>query len=372
MCPPYAHKQKRTYAGKVGACYLQEGIIIVSYVKVKIMNSFGENLKITISGELSSPCVLVTLDGLPAGLPLDWAKAWRDALRRAPSAAEGGERASESVPALICGMRDGATSGGPVSALLRTEEDTPRVGSIPRPGHEDLAALSKYGASDFSGGAYSGRLDTALAFAGALCVQLLRRRNIQLETKVVAIGGAEGDEQDFDLKKQLLDARGTGDSMGGVVECRAAGLPSGLGSPAFGGLESRISALLFAIPGIKGVEFGLGFGFAAMRGSAANDQIILEDKHIIPETNNSGGVDVGISTGAPLTVRAALRPTPSVGREQRSVDTDTLEAVTLRQRGRHEPCMAPRCIPAVEGAVAICIVDAMMDPDLKRRGKEWK
>jgi chorismate synthase len=278
----------------------------------------------------------------------------------------GSDQQPYDMPAVVCGLRDGVTDGTPFTAMVRVREETPRKVNAPRPGHEDLAVLKGFGAWDFSAGAYSGRLNYAVAFAGALCAQILDRQNIGISARVTAVGGARGEDLDFDMKKELLDARGNGDSVGSIVECVATGLPAGLGSPAFGGVESRIAALLFSVPGVKGVEFGLGFGFAAIRGSAANDQILLRGGQISTESNHSGGADMGITTGQPLIVRAALRPTPSIGREQHSVDLDTMSDITMRLRGRHEPCLGPRAVPAVEGAVALCLLDAVIEKNKKR------
>ncbi|HBD86929.1 MAG TPA: chorismate synthase, partial [Clostridiales bacterium] len=195
---------------------------------------------------------------------------------------------------------------------------------------------------------------------------LLDREGITVSARVAAIGGEAGDGLDFQTKKVLLDARGSGDSVGSVVECLVTGLPAGLGSPAFGGIESRVAALLFSIPGVKGVEFGLGFGFASLKGSAANDPIVLRDGMVTAETNNSGGADVGVTTGLPLVMRMALRPTPSISREQRTVDLDTMQETALRLRGRHEPCLGPRAVPVMEGAVALCVLDSLLEQKQKR------
>lgn len=325
------------------------------------MNIFGKNVILSVSGERNGPVVIVTLDGLPAREALGVEEAWRTASRHVHGASELPVELQDELPAVISGLRDGITDGAPLTVMLRVREETARPANAPRPGHEDLALLKGFGAADFSAGAYSGRLSAAIAFAGALCAQMLARRKIAISARVSVIGGACGEGLDFDTKKALLDARGNGDSVGSVVEGTATGLPAGLGSPAFGGVESRIAALLFSVPGVKGVEFGLGFGFAAMRGSAANDPIILRDGSLITETNNSGGADVGITTGLPLVVRMALRPNPAISREQRTVDMDTMAETTLRLRGRHEPCLGPRAVPVMEGALALCLLDVMFD-----------
>jgi chorismate synthase len=325
------------------------------------MNSFGRNVIFSVSGDKSGPVLIVTLDGLPAGAALSAEDAWRAAARHIQSASEAAGEQPDEAPAVISGLRDGKTDGAPLTAMLRVREEAPRIRNAPRPGHEDLAVISGGGAAELSAGAYSGRLNLAVAFAGALCAQILARSGMEISARVVAIGGAAGESQDFEMKKELLDARGNGDSVGSVSECVVTGLPAGLGAPAFDGIESRIAALLFAIPGVKGVEFGLGFGFAAMRGSAANDPIVWREGRIAAETNHSGGADAGITSGQPLVVRMATRPNPAISREQRTVDLDTLEEITLRLRGRHEPCLGLRDLPVMEGAVALCILDAVLD-----------
>ncbi|NCB50458.1 MAG: chorismate synthase [Clostridia bacterium] len=334
------------------------------------MNIFGRNVKFSVSGEKNGPILLITLDGIPAGEAIDTEEAGKAALRHVPGALElGNDQQPFDTPVVVCGLKGGITDGTPFTAMIRVREELPRLVNAPRPGHEDLAVLQGLGISDFSAGAYSGRINYAVAFAGAFCSQILMRQNIEISARVTAIGAACGEDLDFEMKKELLDARGNGDSVGSVVECVVAGLPAGLGSPAFDGVESRIAALLFSVPGVKGVEFGLGFGFAAMRGSVANDQITLSGGRISAETNNSGGVDMGITTGRPLVVRAALRPTPAIGREQRSVNVDTMSEITMRLRGRNEPCLGPRAVPVVEGAVALCLLDAVLENNKKREYK---
>ena len=174
-----------------------------------------------------------------------------------------------------------------------------------------------------------------------------------------SVGAAKANALDYAMKKEILDARATGDSIGSVVECVANGVPAGLGGLMFGGMESRISAALFALPGVRGVEFGAGFAIAGMRGSTANDPIRIEDDHISTETNHSGGLD-GLTNGTPLILRCALRPTPSIVREQKTVDLTKLENTTIRLRGRYDPCSAPRMLPAIEAAVALCLLDAIL------------
>lgn len=328
------------------------------------MNTFGKNITMTVSGTRHGPCVSLTLDGLPAGEALDVQAAWREAFRKTEGMSEMGvEPAAGEAPAVLCGLAGGRTAGEPLTAVLCGREDAEREHPWPRPGHGDLAAMAKYGATDFTGGAFSGRVAAAVAFTGALCAQLLARRGITVSARLAAVGEAAGHEFTLDMKKELLNARGTGDSVGSVLECVCAGVPAGLGSPVFGGMESRLAAFLFALPGVKAVEFGLGFGLTRMRGSEANDAIVPDAEGPGYAANFDGGTEAGLTTGQPLTVRVALRPTPDIGREQHTVDLAENAVRTLRFRGKHDPCMGPRLQTAVEGAAAFCLLDALMDAD---------
>ena len=187
------------------------------------------------------------------------------------------------------------------------------------------------------------------------------RRGITITANAVRVGQATGKELNFDMKRAILDARSAGDSVGSELECVVTGVPAGVGGLLFGGMESRIAGMLYAIPGVKGVEFGRGFALAEMRGSEANDPIRLKNGRITMASNNAGGINGGITNGMPLVVRMALRPTPSIACEQPSVDLVTMEETPLRINGRHDPCLAPRAIPVMEAALACCVLDAMLD-----------
>jgi chorismate synthase len=200
-----------------------------------------------------------------------------------------------------------------------------------------------------------------MVFAGAVCRQVLERRGITIAANVVRVGGATGKELNFEMKREILDARAAGDSVGSVLECVAEGIPAGVGGLMFGGMESRIAQILYAIPGVKGVEFGLGFGLAELRGSAANDPFRLVDGKVVCATNNAGGINGGITNGMPLVVRMAMRPTPSIALEQHTVDLSTMQETKLRVSDRHDPCLATRAIPVMEAAVAIAVLDAMLE-----------
>ena len=330
------------------------------------MNTFGENLKLTIFGESHGEAVGMVLDGFPAGESVDLALVKEELKRRAPGMSElSTPRKEADEPVFISGLMEGHSTGAPICAMIKNTDtkSSDYRPEKPRPGHADLTAQIKYrGFADYRGGGpFSGRLTAAMVLAGALLKQTLERRDIFTEAKIIRIGSAEVTQPDFDfaMRKEILDARASGDSVGGVIECVATGLPAGLGGLMFGGLESRIAAAICAIPGVKGVEFGAGFEIAKMRGSEANDPIRLENGRIFTETNNSGGINGGLTNGMPLVVRCAFRPTPSIAREQKTVDLSKMENTTMRISGRHDPCIVPRAVPVVESMVAFCIMDAI-------------
>ncbi|NLW65050.1 MAG: chorismate synthase [Clostridiales bacterium] len=332
------------------------------------MNTFGENLRLTVFGESHGTAVGMVLDGFPAGFDIDFEALGQEMRRRAPGQSElSTPREEPDEPEFISGLMDGRTTGAPLCAVIRNTNT--RSGDYypekPRPGHADLTAQIKFrGNADYRGGGpFSGRLTAAMVVAGALCKQELARRGVDVNASIVSIADADRSDPKFDfaMRKTILDARSGGDSVGGVIECVASGVPAGIGGLMFGGMESRISAALYAIPAVKGVEFGAGFEIAKMRGSEANDPIRLENGHILTETNNAGGINGGITNGMPLIVRCAFRPTPSISREQKTVDFKNRENTTMRVVGRHDPCIVPRAVPVVEAMVAFCILDAMME-----------
>ena len=332
------------------------------------MNTFGEKLKFTVFGESHGFGVGMVLDGLPQGLEIDMDAVMAEMARRAPGTSElTTARKETDTPMFISGLVDNVTTGAPIAAIIRNSDQhsdsyDPK---IPRPSHSDLAAWVRFrGKNDVRGGGhFSGRLTAAWVAAGALCRQELQRRGVTVEAKIIRIGESTGDELTMSMKKEILDARASGDSVGGTVECVCTGVPAGIGGLMFGGLESRLAMLLYAIPGVKGLEFGAGFRLAEMRGSAANDPIRVSDGRIYTETNNSGGINGGLSNGMPIVARLAFRPTPSIGREQKSINLETMENVNFRVRGRHDPCIVPRAVPVVEAAMCIGLLDAILETE---------
>lgn len=347
-------------------------------------SSFGENIRVSIFGQSHSDAIGVTVDGLPAGEKIDLAQLQRFLDRRAPGRNDySTARREADVPEILCGLKDGLTCGAPLTAIIRNgdvlSQDYEALRTTPRPGHADFTAQVKYGgAQDAAGGGhFSGRLTAPLCIAGGICLQLLAREGITVISRIASIAGVadEGEltgstaEKDFpvvsdvrgeEMRAAIEAARTEGDSVGGVIECAVLGLPAGLGDPMFDGMENRIAAVVFGIPAVKGIEFGAGFAAAAMRGSENNDAFALQDGRVVTKTNHCGGILGGITTGMPISFRAAVKPTPSIAREQESVDLDTMQNVKLRVGGRHDPCIVPRAVPCVEAAAAIAVYDALL------------
>ncbi len=346
------------------------------------MNYIGENLRLEIFGGSHEPELGMTLRGFPAGEAVDAEALASFLARRAPGrSAWSSPRSEKDEPLFRSGMTDGMSDGSPITAVIANADARPGdyrpLSSIPRPGHADYAAWVKTGSIAPGGGAYSGRMTAALCLAGGLCLQYLERRGVRVLSRIAELGSiADGGELSKDsrpcafgalsedraeaMKAAIAAAKEGGDSLGGVVECAVFGLPAGLGGPLFEGLEGRLAALLFAIPAVKGAEFGAGFAAARLRGSGNNDPFVLRNGRVETETNNCGGLLGGVTDGMPLVFRAAFKPTPSIAKTQKSVDLSTMTETTLSVPGRHDPCVVPRALPCVEAAAAIALCDAMI------------
>lgn len=352
----------------------------------------GERIRLSIFGESHGPGIGCVIDGLPAGEAVDPEEIAAQMARRAPGNDQTATTRRESdAPEILSGVFEGRTTGAPLAALIRNENqrsgDYTDLSRLPRPGHADYTGHVRYhGYNDVrGGGAFSGRLTAPLVFAGAVCRQILRRRGITVGAHILRIADVYDDAFDpvavddavldavtarrFPLLRPAQEpfmraaveaARMDADSVGGVVEAAAVGLPAGIGSPMFGGMENRLAALLFGIPAVKGVEFGDGFGIAALRGSEANDPFAYDENgRVITRTNHNGGLLGGITTGMPLLLRAAVKPTASIGKLQRTVDLVGGGEAELVVRGRHDPCIVPRAVPVVEAALAFGLLDSL-------------
>lgn len=348
------------------------------------MSSYGENLRITIFGQSHSPAIGVTVEGIPAGERIDTAELARFLARRAPGRNEWSTpRREADAPEFLSGLKDSVTCGAPLAAIIRNadtrSQDYAALADTPRPGHADYTAQMKYGGAQDSagGGHFSGRLTAPLCIAGGICIQLLAREGITVISRIAAIADVEdegalcastaekpfptvSDERGEAMRAAIAAAKADGDSVGGVIECAVLGLPAGLGGPLFGGLEGRISAAVFGIPAVKGIEFGAGFAAARMRGSENNDCFETSSGRIVTKSNNCGGILGGISDGMPLVFRAAVKPTPSIAAEQLTLNMKTMEETALHVPGRHDPCVVPRAVPCVEAAAAIAVYDALL------------
>ena len=350
-------------------------------------------LTVSIFGQSHAPAIGVTVDGLPAGEPVDLEELQVFLNRRAPGTGNWSTPRKEGdQPEFLSGLSQGRTCGAPLTAVIRNTNtrsgDYADLRDIPRPGHADYTAQVKYGGfQDVAGGGhFSGRLTAPLCIAGGICKQMLARRGIWVGAHIAAIGGiwdraydpvalsredllAPGrtrfsvlaPEAGERMQALILEARKNLDSVGGVVECAATGLPAGLGEPMFGGVENRLAAALFGIPAVKGVEFGDGFAAARSRGSENNDPFVMEDGRVQTETNHAGGILGGITSGMPIVLRTAMKPTPSIAHPQRTVSLSAGENAELVIHGRHDPCIAHRAVPVVEAVTAAVLLDLLLE-----------
>lgn len=352
------------------------------------MNIYGDNVRVSIFGESHGKGIGVVIDGLPAGEPVDMEEINFQMSRRAPgkSPLATSRRELDKVE-VLSGIFHERTTGSPVACVIRNTnmrsgDYTPY---IPRPGHADFTSYIKYGGfADYRGGGhFSGRITAPLVFAGAMCRQILARKGVTIGAHVLSIKSMWDDrfknptaeqlkglgqmsfpvingEAAGRMEGEILAAREAGDSVGGSIECSAVGVPAGLGSPFFGSMESRISAMMYSIPAIKGVQFGAGFDFTCMTGVEANDPIRTDGHRVFMESNNNGGINGGITNGMPILFSVAVKPTPSVAVEQSTVDLERGENIEYFIEGRHDPCIVIRAVPVVEAGLAVTLIDAII------------
>ena len=350
--------------------------------------SWQNRLKISIFGRSHEKEIGVELSGIPAGESIDLAELRAFLRRRAPGQSEYvTARCEADEPIFSSGLSDGVTDGGRIRAVIANKDvksqDYVNLIDCPRPGHADYTAWLKYGGREDmrGGGAFSGRMTAPLCVAGGICLQILRRRGVKISAHILKIGdiydkpydpmlGAAECCPDFPcvspdaaqkMQSAIRTAAASGDSLGAVIECAANGVPTGLGGALFDGLEGRIASIVFAVPAVKGIEFGAGFGVSELRGSENNDAYIIKEGRIRLATNNAGGILGGISDGMPLIFRAAVKPTPSIAKTQRSVLLSKMTERELSVSGRHDPCIAPRAVPVIEAAAAIALLDAVLE-----------
>ena len=360
-------------------------------------STYGEHLKLSIFGQSHGPAIGMTLDGIPAGLPVDTEKLQAFLNRRAPGQNDWSTpRREEDRPEFLGGIWDGFTCGAPIAAVIYNRNtrsgDYASLKDCPRPGHADYPAQIKYGGfQDAAGGGhFSGRLTAPLCIAGGLCRQWLEEMGIRIGAHIMGIGNAGDDkfnwlnpqldavDPDFpvlnpeagaQMRQIIADARAEGDSVGGLIQCAITGLPAGLGEPMFGGVESKLSQILYGIPAVKGLWFGNGIWAYLAKGSEFNDAYSVQDGRITTVTNHNGGILGGITTGMPVLFDVVIKPTPSISRAQQSVSLSKEENMSLEIRGRHDPCIVPRAVPVVEAAAAIAIYDLILGNTQTQRRK---
>ncbi len=345
-------------------------------------NSIGTVFRVTSVGESHGKCVGTVIDGCPAGLKLDYDALDREMARRRPGAsAVTTSRNEEDAVEVLSGVHEGHTTGAPILMLTwNRDNDSSKYDAIkntPRPGHADYATRARYGgfADHRGGGRASGRITAGFVMAGIIAKQLIATIGVEVHSYTRAIGGVEATgpldwrgaagsivrcpdtASSTRMVEVIEEASRNGDSVGGEVECVTTGLPAGVGQPVFDTIEGDIAKALFAVPAVKAVEFGAGSRLAAMRGSEANDPYVVDGGRINTASNNSGGVLGGITSGAPVVVRVAFKPTPSISRPQRTVDLTLVSEAEIRVAGRHDPCVVPRAVSVVEAMVAIVLAD---------------
>jgi chorismate synthase len=352
-------------------------------------NSIGKEFTVTSFGESHGKVVGVVVDGCPAGLPLSEADFQEELDRRIPAELKiVSARVEKDTAKILSGVFNGHTTGAPITVIVDNKEtkssDYDGIKNLPRPSHSDYAAHIRYGGfNDYRGGGrFSGRVTVALIMAGTVAKKLLGRYNIDVLAYTIAIGQVKTDKAfsaaeirrnryaaatrcpDLEcaekMEEAIVAAKQTDNSLGGIVECIAINFPVGVGEPIFDTLDGDLAKAIFAVPAVKGVEFGAGFKAAGLRGSDNNDEFLIKGGKVVTETQNAGGVLGGLSSGMPIVIRVAIKPTPSIAKKQCTVDMSSLQNATLSIKGRHDPCVVPKAVPAIEAAVALTLVDHLI------------
>lgn len=354
-------------------------------------NSYGKIFKIELFGESHSVAIGAIIDGVPSGINLDMDEILFEMSRRAPGNNDfSTPRCESDTPEILSGVFEGKTTGTPIACVIkntntRSKDYTPE---FIRPSHADYSGKLRYnGNNDYRGGGhFSGRLTAPIVFAGAIAKQILRKENIEILAHIKNIGDVYDDRLDManpdinvlrTLKSKtlpfissemenkaselIMSVRNEKDSIGGSIEAVICGIKGGVGSPFFESVESRISSMLFSVPAVKAVEFGIGTEFSKMCGSYANDSFYVENGDVRTKTNNNGGINGGITNGMPIVLTATIKPTPSIAKEQKSVNINTKENITMEIKGRHDPCIVQRAVPVIEAALAITVLDLILE-----------
>jgi chorismate synthase len=371
---------------------------LIKLGEISMGANFGKNYCISIFGESHGNALGINIDGIPAGTELNLDFISEEMKRRAPGKSElTTSRTEKDEFEILSGFVNGRTTGTPLAMIIRnTNQKSKDYGEIvkkPRPGHADWAGLSRYnGFNDIRGGGhFSGRITAPLVFAGAVAKQILKEKGILIAAHVKSIKDIQDrdfEEKDItqenidrlrnmilpvlnenivpDMEKTILKAKEEKNSVGGIVEIMITGIKAGIGDPFFESMESELSRMIFSIPAIKGIEFGAGFNVAKMTGYEANDEMYYDEKGDVKTyTNNNGGITGGITNGMPVNFKVAVKPPASIGKKQRTVNTETKKNDFLEIIGRHDPCIVPRIVVVLEAAAAIVVMDRIMETEKK-------
>lgn len=323
-------------------------------------------MKYTIFGESHGPAIGVTLEGVPSGIVIDMEFIRAELKRRAPGQnAMSTARKEADEPEILSGVFEGRTTGTPLCAVIHNTDtrskDYAKLKNLPRPGHADYTGSVRYkGYNDYRGGGhFSGRLTAPLVFAGAVAKLILLQKEIEISSSISILGGV-ADPTPEEVEEIILAAKTERDSVGGAIACEVKGVPAGFGAPDFGcNAEGIFSQYLFAVPAVKGVAFGAGFGLSCMRGSEANDPFYMDGDTVRTRSNCAGGINGGITNGMPITFEVAIRPTPSISIEQDTVDLAGGKDAKLVIEGRHDPCIVQRALPVIEAAAALATCELL-------------
>ena len=358
-------------------------------------NTLGTSVKITVFGESHGKGIGAVLDGIAPGIPVNSEFIASQLSLRRPLGQISTARVEKDNFIIYSGVYNGYTTGTPICIVIPNEDtksgDYSEIRSKARPGHADFTAFSKYhGFEDYRGGGhFSGRITAGIVAAGAIAISALKNKGIFIGTHIARCGGVEDikfgdlktdieslnkkqfavlcDGKQEEMQNRILDAKKDGDSVGGILETAVIGLPDGIGEPWFDSVESLLSHALFSVPAVKGVEFGLGFDFADMNGSSANDSFVINNGKVETLTNNNGGINGGITNGMPVIFKTAIKPTPTIGKVQKTVDFINNENTELEPKGRHDPCIVHRARVVVDSITAIVLCDILSG----RFGTDW-
>ena len=353
---------------------------------------FGDKIRISVFGESHGKAIGVVIDSLPPGENIDLDLVFEQMQRRAPGkdSSISTQRKESDQPVILSGMIGNTTTGAPLCAMIENtntvSKDYSQLKENPRPGHSDYPAYVKYnGFNDIRGGGhFSGRLTAPIVFAGSIIRQILEKKGIKIAAHISKIGNICDDRfnpvytddetinrlnissfalldetKEEAMRKEIENAKKDSDSIGGMIECMIKGLPCGIGGPMFDSIESMISKAVFSIPAVKGIEFGKGFDLSEMRGSQSNDEYFIENGNIKTKTNNCGGILGGISNGMPIVFNTVIKPTPSISKTQNTVNLVTNENTSINIQGRHDPCIVPRAVPAIEAITAVAVINML-------------